>query len=549
MQTLKLILKSISQKDRVTIAIAFAIFVFALMVTITKTIEESGSYIPVRGGTYTEGIVGQPIMINPVFSSNQTDQDISALVFSDLSSLISDWKLSDDGREYTIKLKEGLLWSDGQPLTSDDVLFTVQTIQNPDSRSPLAKDWQGVNVERISQLQIKFTLPAPYVFFTKNLRTTRVIPKHIFGAIPIENMTLSEYNLEPVGSGPYKFDSFSKQKDGFITEYRLLANTNFSGQEPYISQFIFRFYASNEELANDMRLRRIDGFGSALPLGAETQSLPRITVENVPMPRYYAIFINSVNNPVLKDGNLRNALNAAINKEAIASDIFKGNATPMESPLFKNLISFEPQSALGTSTIPAWTNTGTVPSYDPVAAARIIAGLKNKNIQLTLLVPKVPFLEKVAEKIKSDWMTAGISDVTITQEDTDTLVDSYIKTRNYDLLLFGNVYENPADLFPFWHSSQRFYPGLNLSLYQNTEADKLMESTRQQNDPETQRANLEREEQILMNDNPAIFLFSMPYFYAHSSRLNGFNPGTLTAPEDRFRGVENWNLSSVRILK
>lgn len=549
MQTLKLILRSISEKERVTLTIAFAIFVFALTVTVAKTIEEKGAAAPVQGGAYVEGVVGQPIMVNPVFSSNQADKDISALVYSDIGSLISDWKLSDDGREYAVKLKEGLLWSDGEPLTSDDILFTVQTIQNPDARSPLVKDWQGVEMERVSQLQVKFTLPAPYVFFTKNLKNTRLIPRHIFGAIPIENMGLSEYNLEPVGSGPYAFAGFSKRKDGFITEYRLVANKNYEGEKAYIDQFSFDFYASTEELIADLRLRKIDGFGSALPLGAETRSLPRITIENAPMPRYYAIFMNTVNNPALKDRNLRSALQMAINKEKITNEVFKGNVTPIESPLFKNLISFDPQNALGTSTIPQWSSTDTHPSYDAEGAARIIAGLKTKDIRLNLAIPKVPFLEKTAELIKEDWLSAGIADVTITEEDTATLMDQYVKTRNYEMLMFGNVYENPADLFPFWHSSQRFYPGLNLSIYQNTEADRLIEAIRQKDDPEAQRQNLERLETILQNDDPAIFLFSMPYFYVHSSLLKGFNPGTMTSPEDRFRNIAEWNLASIRILQ
>lgn len=549
MQTLKLILKSISEKERVTLIIAFAIFVFALTVTIAKTIEEQSAAAPVRGGSYIEGVVGQPIMVNPVFSSNQADKDISALVYADISSLISDWKLSDDGREYSVKLKEGLVWSDGEPLTSDDVLFTIQTIQNPDARSPLVKDWQGVEMERVSQLQVKFTLPAPYVFFTKNLKNTRLIPKHIFGSIPIENMALSEYNLEPVASGPYKFESFSKQKDGFITEYRLVANEQYEGQKPYIEQFSFDFYASTDDLIKDLRLRKIDGFGSALPLGAETRSLPRVKIENTPMPRYYAIFLNSVNNPALKDRNLRIALQMAINKEKITNDVFKGNATPITSPLFKNLISFDPQSTLGTATTPQWTETQSSSSYDAENAARIIAGLKTKDIKLNLVIPKVPFLEKAAESIKEDWLGAGISEVTITEEDTATLMDDFVKTRNYEMLLFGNIYENPADLFPFWHSSQRFYPGLNLSIYQSTEADKLMEAVRQKNDPESQRINLERLDALLQNEEPAIFLFSMPYFYVHSSLLNGFNPGAITSPEDRFGNVAEWNLASVRILK
>jgi peptide/nickel transport system substrate-binding protein len=429
------------------------------------------------------------------------------------------------------------------------VLFTIQTIQNTNARSPLSKDWQGITVERVSQLQIRFTLPAPYVFFTENLKRTRIIPQHIFGAIPVENVRLSGYNLEPVGSGPYKFSQYSKRKDGFITEYILIPNELFSGHAPYITQFSFKFYPTQDELLKDFRLRRVNGFGSALPLGTEIQNLPRVTKEEVPMPRYYSIFLNAINNPALKDDNLRFALSLAIDKKKIINDVFKGSASTIESPLFSSLITFESQDALGTSTTPVWPTTSSTSSYDPVEAARIISQLKTKDIKLSLVVPDVPFLTKAADIIKENWLASGIGEVTIYKENADTITEEYVKTRNYELLLFGNIFENPADLFPFWHSSQRFYPGLNLSLYQHLEADRIMEMVRQKNEVEAQTQGLLTLDAIIREDNPALFLFSLPYFYAHEARLSGFAPAFITAPEDRFQNVEAWSVAQARILQ
>ncbi len=550
MQTIKLVLKALTRDERNALTIAFLAFFVALAAFAFVTVEGKSAYVPIAGGSYAEGVIGQPIMVNPVLSENQADKDVSALIYSPLFSLLDDWKVSDDGREYTVKLKEGLVWDDAKPLTSDDILFTVQTIQDPDARSPLAKDWQGITVERLSQLQVKFTLPTPYVFFTENLKRVKIIPKHIFGAIPIENVHLSEYNLEPVGNGPYKFEQYAKRKDGFITEYRLSVNEHYAGTRPYIDNFSFKFYATQDDLIKDFRLRRVNGFGSTLPLGSDIQELPRVTMEAVPMPRYYAIFMNAVNNPALKDANLRYALNAAINKEKIVAETFKGRGGVIESPVFKGLIKFEPQDALGTTTVPQWLGSATSsPAYDPVGAARTIAGLKTKDIKLTLVVPHMSFLEKAAELIKEDWIAAGISDVSIVTEEPNTIANDYVKPRNYELLLFGNIYENPADLFPFWHSSQRFYPGLNLSLYQNNEADRLMELIRQKNDAGIQEQSLMRLETVIQNDTPSVFLFTLPYFYAHTSQLAGFAPGKITAPEDRFKNVEQWSVAVVRVLK
>ncbi len=550
MQTIKLFLKALTKEERGALTIVGVVFALSLVAFSIVVIEERSMLVPIAGGAYTEGLIGQPVIINPILSSNQTDKDISALLFSPLFSLLSDWKVSDDGREYNVKLKEGLVWDDGEPLTSDDILFTLQTIQDPDARSPLAKDWQSIVAERVSQLQVKFTLPTPYVFFTENLKRVRIIPKHIFGAIPIENVRLSEYNLEPVGDGPYKFERYAKRKDGFITEYRLAVNERYAGTRPYIDHFSFMLYANQDELLKDFRLRRVNGFGSALPLGNEVQSLPRVTMELVPMPRYYAIFLNAVNNPALKDARLRDALNRAINKEKLVEDVFKGRAAVVNSPLMKQLVTFAPQDSLGTSTTPQWDGMATSDVvYDPEGAARAIAALKTNDLKLTLTIPNVPFIEKAAERIKEDWLAAGISEVNIDAEDPNTLANDYIKTRNYELLLFGNIYENPADLFPFWHSSQRFYPGLNLSLYQNLEVDRLIETIRQKNDPASQEQALSRLDTLIANDDPAVFLFSLPYFYAHASRLAGFAPGVMTAPEDRFDNVEQWSVAVVRVLK
>lgn len=550
MHTIKLVLAALTRNERKAIIIAFAALLIALAAWIFITLQEKSVLIPVAGGTYTEGIVGQPIMVNPILSERQTDKDLSALLFSPLFSLLDDWNSSPDGKTYTVKLKEGLTWDDGVPLTSDDVLFTVDTIQDPAARSPLGKDWQGIIMERTSQLQVKFTLPTPYVFFTENLKRTRLIPKHIFSAIPIDNVRLSDYNLEPVGSGPFAFERLAKRRDGFITEYRLKVNEHYSGARPHIDHFTITFYSTQDDLLADMRLRRVQGFGSTLPLSTEIKNLPRITEDAVAMPRYYALFMNAVNNSALKDADLRNALGLAINKEKLVRDVFKEYGAPLDSPILKTLVRFEPQDALGTTTIPQWQNTSTsTPEYDPVRAARSIAAMKIKDIRLSLVVPHIAIFEKAAEVIKQDWLAAGIAEVNVRSENVDTITNNLIPSRNYELLLFGNTYENPADIFPFWHSSQRFSPGLNLSLYQSLEADRLMETVRQKNDAAVQGQSLARLEALLQRDTPAIPLFSLPYFYVHTSSLAGFAPEMFVTPEDRFRNVEQWSMATARVLK
>lgn len=512
--------------------IALVLLCSSSLTRLAIAIGEHSEFVPVAGGSYVEGVVGQPIAVNPAISSNQADLDLSALLFTDFGNLITRSELSPDNRTYTITLKEDLVWDDGKPLTSDDVIYTIQTIQNPDARSPLAKDWQGVVAERVSQIQAKFSLPTPYVYFKDNVSRLRIIPKHIFGAVPPSNFRLSAYILEPVGNGPYRFKEFSKRRDGFITGYHLVPNEHFIGDRAFIADFYVQFYENSDDLIKDFELRRVNGFGNILPPPQELVNSKNAVVEKIPMPLEYAVFANPIANSILKDKDLRYALAAAIDKQAIVNKVFGGEALVTQNPLPFD-VAERPSHIL----------------YNLEEAKKRIAALKTKPDELTLLVPHIPFVEAVGNMIKEMWTAAGIPKVSVVSLEADDFVNNVVKTRNYDLALFGMIFENPNDLFPFWHSSQRFYPGLNFALYQNAKVDVLIESARQSRNIEEQRTDTGSAEDLILADNPAIPLFSLPYFYAHTERLYNFKESMLLIPSDRFNHVNEWSVIKARVLK
>ena len=204
---------------------------------------------PAGGGEYTEGIVGQPAFINPLFADeNNADQDITELTFSDLKNMIDSYQVSPDNKTFDVRLKPDIFWQDNQPITSDDVLFTISAVQDPDINSPQAASWQGVKAERISEREFQLILPQPYAYFENILLDFKPIPKHIFENIPLTNLRLSEYNLEPVGSGPYKFTGYDKRRDGFVTKYSVEKSDSYFGPKPYIQKMNFNFYTDDSEL-------------------------------------------------------------------------------------------------------------------------------------------------------------------------------------------------------------------------------------------------------------------------------------------------------------
>ena len=536
MHFIKTLLRALNAKELKALIVAFALFSVAGVARIAVAVAEHSEFVPVAGGSYREGVVGQPVAINPLISSNATDQDIGALVYSTLYKLLANYSVEEGGRVFTVNLKENLKWSDGSSLTSDDVVFTVHTVEDPNTRSPFFKNWQGVVAERISELQVRFSLPVPYTFFLENVKRFPIIPKHIFGNIPPANISLSSYNLSPVGSGPYRFDIFNQRKDGFITEYRIIPNEFYAGKKPFIKNFSFLFFENEENLLNAFRLREINGFGSTVPSKNTLPASSQVITERIPMFRYYAVFFNQNNNPVLKNSDVRKALLLATPRERIANEVFGGDILSITGPVFSSSAG---ENDFGT--------------YDPEAARGLIEKAKLDPITLNLTTPNIDFMQKTANILKQAWEDAGIGTVNVVSMDPKDTLNMAIKTNNYEALLFGNILENKSDLYPFWHSSQRMYPGLNLSLYQNSKADTIMENIRQTMDVETIPDMLDALNTTIKKDSPADFLYLVPYVYVHSPDMQGFSihgdGGVIANPAERFDNVTEWFVTSARVLK
>ncbi len=534
MRIAKLIFSSLTGKERRIFVFIFALFLVALATKATVVIANNSQYVPVEGGYYREGVIGQPTAINPVISDNPIDQDLSTLVYADLKDLSESISIKEEGKAYLVKLKEGLKWDNGSPLTSDDVLFTIKTIQNPEIQSPFYKTWKGVITERISELQIKFTLPGPFVFFEENLNDLPVIPKHIFGDIPASNIRLSSYNLEPVSSGPYSFENLSKKRNGFITEYRFKANKHFAGDKPYIKEIYFQFYEDQADLLSDFKTRNVDGFGTAGLPDERVYKLAKAEIEKISTPLYYSVFFNPKATSILNREDFRNALSMAVDRKKLAQEILRGEAVPFDS--LSDLIENE-------STI--------APRKEE--AREIISEIKEdkeEDIIVEIVIPEVKFIEKTAEFIEKEWEDVGVDDVKIVALTNEDFIRAVIRERNYEAVIFGNVLEHHLDLFPFWHSSERFFPGLNLAFYSNDSVDTALENIRQAETREERETEFKKAVGTIEDNSPAAFLFTLPYTYIHHNRLYGFQtPNRFVSPSDRLEMINKWYVNRARVIK
>jgi peptide/nickel transport system substrate-binding protein len=550
----KKIFDAFTKKERITFVFAAAGATVSFIVVIAIIIAQVTKAVPAAGGEYVEGVVGQPEYINPVIAASETDLGLTKLVYDNLSDLSDGITASPDMKTWTVHMKDGVTWQDGAKLTADDVVFTVQSIQNPDANAPLYQIWQGVTVSRSSELEVQFTLAAPYAFFGNNLKNLYVLPKHIFADTPPGNWRLSDYNLKPVGSGPYKFVSYNKDADGFISSYNLTVWNGTSDAKPLIGNFDFKFFNDENALVKSFNAGQVDGFGDASPEDLSEIARP-YNIFSWRTAGYYAVFYNQSKNIALQDPAVRQALSMAIDRNSLINQAFgNGSTTQKATPEYGPI----PEDAAYYAAMPTTSsaqlaenlldNAGWITSSSSAFRSKTI---KKSNVPLTinLTVPNIDFLQKTASALQATWQAIGVQ-VNINTDAPSDIVANAIKNRDYEALLFGNVLGPSSDLYSFWDSSQRFYPGLNLAIFDDPAVDSLIGAARRSSGDATTSQAMASAQKDIAADYPATFLYSPDYLYVANKNARGVTTGTtLIDPSDRFRTISGWYLNTARVLK
>jgi len=641
--------KVLTKKEKVALSVFCILFLAAFSFLSVSFYLKNTEIQPSFGGVFKEGVIGHPRFINPIYASSDTDRNLTELIYSGLMKydesskivpdLVKDYEIKGEGRIYEFYLREGAVWSDGEPLTSEDVIFTIKTIQNPDYKSPFRASWLEVEVEKISDLGVRFKLKNPYTPFLENL-TLKIIPKHIWENIPPENFPLTIYNLRPVGSGPYKLKEFKQDEQGFIKSLALVANSKFFGKKPYIPKINFLFFDEEKKLIEAAKEGEIKGLSLNNPEDLKNLNNQWKTY-SLSLPRYFAVFFNPDKSKLLADQNLRQALNYGTNKEEIVERFFDGRAQIVHSPILPEIYEFEPPSkiyqfdpekakeildqagfvkneegkrikiikkepafqfksrlSLGSQgkevealqkclakdpeVYPDGQITGSFGEKTKTAVIKfqekyrkdildpggfkegtgIVAKATQAKLNelcapapeeilpfsFSLVTVDQPLLIEVASQLKDQWAELG-AEVEIKTFDISQLEKNIIKPRNYESLLFGEVLGAVPDPFPFWHSSQKKDPGLNLAVYESKNADKLLEEARQIQDSAEIAKNYAEFQDILIASSPAVFLYNPDYLYFVSNEIKGINTKIIVDPSKRFSNIGEWYIKTKRVWK
>ncbi|MFA7209410.1 MAG: ABC transporter substrate-binding protein [Parcubacteria group bacterium] len=495
--------------------------------------------------------------INPVISaSNDTDDDLAQMIFSSLfkyddqgnltNDLIDSYEVSDDKTQYAIHIKKGVFWHDGQPLTASDILFTINLISDPAYKSPLRSNWQGIETDITDDYSLEFKIKTPYVGFLNNL-TFGILPKHIWESIGPDKFSLTDLNLEPIGSGPYKYGSFQKDSRGNILSYKLVANPNYFAGKPYISKITFDFYPDDESIIAAYNTKEIMGISNTSPKKLSAIKLQQSTATHkFNIPRYFAVFFNQSKSVPVATDEVREALAYATDRQEIIDAVLDGNGNPVYSPILPGMVGYDENMDKRNFDLDRANQL-----LDSNDWQRGEDGIRAKNdvrLEINLITTDWPELSQTAEILKNQWGKIGVM-VNINNLSVSDIQQNYIRPREYDALLFGQVLGADPDPYSFWHSSQKRDPGLNLSLFGDSETDKLIEEGRIEFDS-GKRASIYADFQKKLNDEiPAIFLYSPDYVYPVNKKVQGIGVTNLILPSERFAGIDKWYIATKRIWK
>lgn len=571
--------KTLSKKESWVIKIALIIVLVNLVYLGIRFYNNNVTLIPVSGGTYYEGVLGYPRNINPLYDLNRdVDHDLSRLIYSSLykydesGQLVGDLAqdiATDDNKSFIITIRNDVRWHSGDTLTVDDIVFTFRLITNSDYNSPLRKNFSEVELEKVSDNQIKFTLSSAYAAFP-HLLTFGIIPQSMWENVFPDSAPLTELNLQAIGSGPYKFESLLKSKQGDIKEYRLVVNDDYYGAKPYIRNIVFKFYQEPGELIEALNSGDVLGI-SYLPLEQRKLLLTQnsLNFNSLNSSQEDLIFFNQENNKNLSDLKVRQALALAIDKQGIVRDIFDNfykvinGPLPISSFAYTDEVTkydFNQDAANAKLDEAGWSkieindeNLGSdLPEIKAIKAyasstAENVYGTwrfkKDSKDVVTILSIKLSFVDsnkylQVSQKIKESWEAIGVK--TILASATNAEIPNLVSSRSFEALIFGEILGGDPDIFVFWHSSQVGGKGLNISAYKNSEVDKLLEEARVAVDKSLRIEKYHQVQKIIAEELPVIFLYEKNYIYIQNKKLKGFKSTAVISASDRLAGITNW---------
>lgn len=536
--------------------VALALVAIAILLLAQQPLLRAFVAAPGEGGIYIEGLVGEIGRLNPLLdATNPADQDIDRLIFSGLvrfddrgnvqPDLAESWGVSVDGLAYNFQLREGLTWHDSTPLTTTDIAFTAELLRN--DQLPIPEDvralWQSVEVFVFDERTIQFRLPSPYSPFMDYL-AFGVLPQHLLGEMDAATLLNAPFNLEPIGSGPYRFDELITENDQ-VTGISLTAWEGYFLGRPFIDQVVFHYYETSQAAYDAYQQSDVQGISfvdaNVLP---QALSNPTLSLYSARLPRLSIVMLN-LNNaavPFLQESLVRQALMHGINRQWLIDQFMEGQALVADSPILPGTWAYNENLGALAYDIDRATALLKEAGYTVPAEGGEVRTKDGVPLSFELAHPDDMLHTQIAQSIQANWAEIGVQ-VDLVAVPYAELISDYLDTRAYEAALVDlNMSRSPdPDPYPFWHQAEAT-GGQNYSSWDDRRASEYLEQARVSTS-QVQRARLYRNFQNhFMRELPSLPLFFPVYNYAVSVLVRGVSVGPMFQSSDRFTTLNEWFL-------
>jgi peptide/nickel transport system substrate-binding protein len=531
--------------------------------------------------TYREGVVGVPEAIMPVVARTRAERTLVGLIFSGLvrlgpdntyePDLAASWTTDAKGKAWTFKIRDDAEWQDGEPVTADDVVFTVEALKDPAASGAMAGAWAEVTATAIDPKTVRIQTATPIAGFLA-AATQPLLPAHLLADVPLADLAKSDFARAPVGTGPYFLAEIDDRQAVLIpaamagqpdqeapTSVAPTPTLDSLGTPaptatpphalPYLEQIEIHFYDDDTAAADAFAAGEVDAIAGLPPVDAAALAT-EAGVERVryPTTTLATVLLNvRASHPELRDARVRRALLGALDRTAIVQGALGGDGTAAQALVSAESWAFDEASAAPVK-------------YDLKAAGKLLteAGWKKgkagawtakggkapyKLQLLTVPADANPGLAQVSAAIAKAWTDFGIATEVVETPAAD-LADK-LRGGEFAAAALDITMGLEPDLYPLLASSQVRGSGTNLSGYQDPALDTLLEAARKPGTPEQRMAAWKALLAGLATRQPLLPIA----WHAESVLFRGVEgptPRFISGPGDRFWDVLAWRLAADR---
>lgn len=510
---------------------------------------------PIGGGTYAEAVRGPLATLNPLYATTSAEESASRLLFSSLykydatghlkGDLATSMQMDETGKNYTVNLRPGAVWSDGYTVTAKDIVYTVNIMKNPSARSVMNASWKDVEATAVSDTSVRFTLRTTSATFPQAL-TFSVLPEHVLRDVDPHALRESNFSNAPVGSGPFKLRLLQAISEGQGRKIvHLAANEKYYAGKPRLERYQLHVYGTVDEVARALRTGEVSAASDIPNDTAQSVDVNRYSIIKKPINNGVYAIINTTR-PQLTVVEVRRAIQLATNTAPVRDALY-GKPNALDLPFVDGQLT-------GVD-VPERPQ----PNIDQAKKLLDGAGWKvgddgvrtkdGQELKLRVVTRKNSDYERVLQILAGQWKQVGVSVEKVVVDSAaanQSFTQLVLQPRDYDILIDELEIGADPDVFEYWHSRGR----VNLANYSSVASDDALLSARDQTNMDLRKVKYAAFATKWLEDVPAIGLYQPNSIYAAGKNVRSLtNDEKIIAPNERFADVQYWTAELGNVYK